>query len=342
MIIKEFIYNKKIVLGTIIFVVIFLLWFFSQISGFRNGKNKVFEIKSGQGVNEISRNLKLGYLIKNSFIFETYVWLKKKEKDFKAGEYILNTGMNLKEITRVLTSGKAISQEREIKIIEGWNLEDIVSYLESENIIDKEEFLEAAKREDVDNLKKYEFLFSSSNSKDLEGFLFPDTYRIYKNAEAQDIVLKMLDNFNKKLTPKMREEIKKQGKSIYDIIIMASIIQKEVPAFEDMKLASDIFWRRIKKGIPLQSCATIAYILGVSKKQYSYEDTRVESSYNTYINYGLPPAPICNPGIAAIEAAIYPQANEYWYFLSNSENGETVFSKTLDEHNKNKAKYLGN
>jgi UPF0755 protein len=149
----------------------------------------------------------------------------------------------------------------------------------------------------------------------------------------------MLDNFNKKLSIKMREDIKKQGKTIFEIITLASIIEKEVSKEEDRKIVAGIFYKRLKQGIHLESCATINYILGNNKKQLSFEDTRVESPYNTYLNKGLPPGPISNPGIFAIKAAIYPQETDYLFFLSKP-TGETVFSKTFEEHNKNKRKWL--
>jgi UPF0755 protein len=119
---------------------------------------------------------------------------------------------------------------------------------------------------------------------------------------------------------------------------MASIIEREANKDEDRKIISGIFWNRIKIGQALQSCATVSYVLGENKKQFSYEETRVNSPYNTYINPGLPPGPINNPGLLAIKASIYPQESSYHYFLNNPQNGETIFSKTLEEHNLNKAK----
>lgn len=316
----------------------------NQVSGFANGADKIFAIEKGQGVNEISANLKEEGFIKNCFIFETFVWSKKMESKFKAGEYVLNTGMNMAEIAKKLTEGHVLSQEREIKIIEGWNVKDIADYLEKEGVAEKEEFLEIVNDEEWKRStaasSELGFLSQITEGKSLEGFLFPDTYRVYKNADALDVIDKMLTNFGVKVDEKMRADIKAQNKDLYDIIIMASIIEKEVTSVEDMKMVSDIFWRRIEAGIPLQSCATIAYVLGKNKEQYTYEDTRVESEYNTYMNRGLPPGPICNPGFNAIKAAIYPEENSYWYFLSKSSNGETVFSKSLDEHNANKIKYL--
>jgi UPF0755 protein len=190
------------------------------------------------------------------------------------------------------------------------------------------------------NFAKPDFLKDAPADADLEGFLFPDTYRVFKNATAEDIVQKLLDNFNDKLTLDLRTDIAKQGKSIFDVITMASIIEKEVKSPEDMKIVSGIFWQRTGDSYPLESCATLAYILGVNKKQYTYEDTKINSPYNTYQNAGLPPGPICNPGLAAIQAAIYPQTTDYHYFLTRPDTGATIFSKTYQEHLRNKAKYL--
>ena len=120
---------------------------------------------------------------------------------------------------------------------------------------------------------------------------------------------------------------------------MASIIEREVRSDEDRKVVSGIFWNRIKAGQALQSCATLSFILGVSKKQYSIADTQIKSPYNTYLNTGLPPGPISNPGLSTIEAAINPQDSQFNYFLSDPETGLTIFSKSFEEHNANKAKY---
>jgi UPF0755 protein len=116
-------------------------------------------------------------------------------------------------------------------------------------------------------------------------------------------------------------------------------VEKEVRSEEDMKTVAGIFWKRVKDEYLLQSCATLAYILGEDKTQYSYEDTQINSVYNTYLNPGLPPGPVSNPGLNAIQASINPEENDYYYFLSDPKTGKTIFSKTLEEHNLNKVRY---
>lgn len=151
----------------------------------------------------------------------------------------------------------------------------------------------------------------------LEGFLFPDTYHFSYDVTPGEIVEIMRDNFEKKITQDLRKEIARQNKTISEIITMASLIEKEVKTRKDKDLVSGILWKRLKIGMPLQ----------------------VDSQMWTYENRGLPPVPICNPGLESIKSAVYPENSEYWYYLS-TEEGKTIFSQTLEEHNLAKARYL--
>ncbi len=345
---------KKIIYIVILIVII---GFFSYQNGIsspadQNGENIVFVVSPGETSEIIAENLKKNKLINSKFYFEVYVWQKGLAEKLQAGEYILNPNMNIKEIASKLVKGQSLSKEREIKIIEGWTIRDIGQYFEREGMFQSEEFLELVGFPLVDYRynkempipkdysDKFDFLNDKPNYLSLEGYLFPDTYRIFKDASLDDIVVKMLNNLDKKLTKEMREDIKKQGKTIYEIITMASLIQKEVQSEEDMKIVSGIFWDRIKNGQPLESCATLAYILGHNKPQYTLEDTEIDSPYNTYKHKGLPPGPICNPGLQAIKAAIYPTFTDYNYFLTDPKTKKTIFSITYQEHLNNKAKYL--
>lgn len=317
-----------------------------------SGENVVFTVESGDTVQTISRNLMKAGLIDSDFYFRIFAKQSGKQSKLQAGEYNLSPTMSISEIVEILARGKAVSDERTIKLIEGWNSKEISQYFETEGMFQSEELLELVGYPRVDykyekDMPKpfdysddFEFLRDKPDNYGLEGYLFPDTYRIFSNATLDDIVRKMLANLDKKLTQEMRDDIKAQGKTVYEIMTMASIIQKEVRSEDDMKMVSGIFWNRIEIGKPLESCATLAYILGVNKAQYTYEDTEIDSPYNAYKNYGLPPGPIANPGIEAIKAAIYPTESDYLFFLSSSDDGKTIFSKTYDEHLRNKAKYL--
>ncbi len=301
-------------------------------------ESTIFNITKGEGVHQISSNLKNQGLISSKLVFETYIWSRQVQSKLIAGEYQLNKGLSIKDLVDAFISGQSLSKERDIKIIEGKNAKQIADYLESKGVCQADDFLEKIKYYGA-NTNGYDFLKDKPVKSSLEGYLFPDTYRIYKDATIEDVLKKMLDNFDSKLTGQMRQDIKKQGHTVFEIITMASIIELEVPASMDRKMISDIFWKRVEAGMPLQSDATINYVTGKNLPSPTLEDLKADSFYNTYLYPDLPPGPIGNPGISAIEAAIYRTANDYWYYLSTPE-GETIYSKTHDEHVKNKQKYL--
>lgn len=334
---------KKILSYTIIIITLIILlsaaYVYSAIYQSKlTNESVIFTITKGEGVHQISSNLKDQGLIASKFIFETYIWARQVESKFIAGEYQLNKGLNVKDLVDAFISGQSLSKEHDIKIIEGWNAKQIAGYLESKGVCQADDFLEKIKYYGA-NTNGYDFLKDKPVKSSLEGYLFPDTYRLYKDATIEDVLKKMLDNFNAKLTPQMRADIKKSDRSIFEIITMASIIELEVPASMDRKMISDIFWKRVEAGMPLQSDATINYVTGKNLPSPTLEDLKTDSFYNTYLYPDLPPGPIGNPGISAIEAAIYRAANDYWYYLSTPE-GETIYAKTHDEHVKNKQKYL--
>ena len=296
---------------------------------------KIFKIEKGEGNGTVSGKLKEEGLVSGKFYFYYYVRSKGLLNKILPGDYEISGKMTIPEIAAMITQ----EQNKFVKITfpEGWDSKKIADRL-SANGFSGDDFLSIVKNPSQDLTSKYSFFSLLPSGVSLEGYLFPDTYFFSQKLTADDIVKKMMADFDNRLTPELRDEIRKQGKSLKDVITMSSIIEREVKNEEDKKIVSGIFWNRIKNGQPLQSCATIAYILGTNKKQYSFEDTRIDSPYNTYLSKGLPPGPISNPGLSSIEATIHPQETAYNYFLSDSETGKTIFSKTIEEHNANKVK----
>ncbi|OIO45629.1 MAG: hypothetical protein AUJ24_00290 [Parcubacteria group bacterium CG1_02_36_42] len=336
------------------FVFCFLIFVWQGIYLPKNpmGKEKIFAIGKGEGVREISFNLEKEGLIKSRLFFRIYVLSKGVSRNLQAGNYSLSPSMAIPEIAQKIVSGDVIKEK--ITVIEGWNKKEIANYLEERGIIQSKDFLEKTKYiywkekyyflKDRPDLNSYDRGNHGQEERDIEGYLFPDTYYIRKQEtdnkeQSEEIIRNMLDNFDKKLTPDLREEINLQGKTIFEIITMASMLEKEVKDFEAKKLVSGILWKRFKNGIPLQVDATITYITGKKTTQISLEDLQIDSPYNAYKYRGLPLGPICNPGLESILAAIYPKESEYWYYLSTPEE-TTIFSKTLQEHNLAKVKYL--
>ena len=184
---------------------------------------------------------------------------------------------------------------------------------------------------------QFYFLKDKPEDTSLEGFLFPDTYEISGGINCDDFIITMLSNFERKITPELKNQMQKKEKSVFEIITMASMLEKEVRTLNDKKIASGILWKRIEVGMPLQLDATINYITGKSDPAVAIKDTKIDSPYNTYKYKGLPKGPISNPGMDSIIAAINPEDSPYWFYLSD---GRTIFSKTFEEHTVNKAKYL--
>ena len=279
----------------------------------------IFSVTKGEGVKEISVNLESQNLIKSALLFQGYIFAQGESGKLQAGKYELSPAMNIPEIAAKLVSGEAVKEK--ITIIEGWDLRDIGNYLEEEGIAAASDFVEYGKKNK------------------LEGYLFPDTYEIFPEDGVKEIAEKMRANFERKLTPALRKKIADENKTIFEIVTMASLIEKEVRTMEDKKIVSGILWKRLKYNIPLQVDATISYLTGKKSAKVSKEDLKANSPYNTYKYAGLPLGPICNPGIESIIAAVYPENSRYWYYLSGPD-GTTHFSKTLKEHNIKRAEYL--
>lgn len=258
---------------------------------------------------------------------------------------------------RLKPSIPVFKPEMTIKILEGWTLDDVRQYLISESKINESDFDRIAGKAKLDYRESdleypYDFSEQFSFLKDkpkyfgLEGYLFPDTYRIFTDATSTDIIETMLKNFDSKLTPKMREDIAAQGRTIYEVVTMASLIEKEAPINyqdpenRDARLVSDIFWDRLENGQALQSDATLSYLLNDNNPSHSGKELEIDSLYNSYKHKGLPPTPISNPGLKAIEAAIYPIETNYNYFLTDLNGNNIYYAETYQEHLQNKYKYL--
>ena len=314
-------------------ILIFAKGIFTPIKSM-SAQEQIFTVAKGQGAAAIGRNLTEARLVRGKLFFEIAVVLNRGARKLQAGRYLITNKMSCWQIAKKIIKGDVARQT--IFIPEGWNTKEISRYLSN---------LGLAKTTDFNNVvnndfsSQFAFLKDKPETASLEGYLFPDTYEIDIGSDTETIIRQMLVNFDRKLTPEIRQEIKNQKKTIFEIVTMASLLEKEAKTLEDKKLISGIFWKRLNTGMVLQSCATVVYALGRNPGQLSYEDLKIDSPYNTYKYSGLPPGPICNPGMDSIIAAIYPKTSQYWYFLSPPD-GTIYYSQTLEEHNIKKAKYL--
>lgn len=308
---------KRIAKIIILFV---LLLFVFDFPLFNKYEDDAFQIKRGENVFQVSANLKNKGHIKSKILFLIESLRNKNYSKLKAGNYSLGENISNEEIIDIFVQGK--KQVKVVTIIPGYTLKDISRLTEDrENFLNKYLYLE----EDTLLKEKYSFLEDKPMGAGLEGYLYPDSYEI-ENDEM--IVFQALDNFEKKLTNDLREEIEKQGKTIFEVIVMASLIEKEVILYEDKEIVSGILWKRLRSGMLLEVDSTELY----------FEQGIL---YNTYEISGLPKGPICNPEMESIRASIYPKETDFWFYLSDK-NGKTIFSKNFNEHLINKFKYLDN
>ena len=322
--------KRKVWLGLgLLVVAVFLLLFFEfYIPNLgRKTKEITYIIESGIGNREIAEDLEKQGIIKNTLFFRLYAAGSGQYGKLQAGKSVLSSDMSIATIVNVLASGDVITHT--VTIIEGWNLKQIASYVEKEEFYSSKEFLAAGKR---DFSQQFSFLKDKPRSLNLEGYIFPDTYKVHPEDSADVLVQKALNNFDKKLTPELRTEITRQNKSIFKIVTMASILEKEARSPEDKKVISGILWKRLKAGMALQVDSTVNFVTGKSDAKATIKDTKIDSPYNTYMYVGLPLGPISSPGIDSLLAAIYPKESPYWYYLAADGTGETIFSKTLAEH----------
>lgn len=285
----------------------------------------IFRVAEGEGFRDIANRLEKVGLVRSTSAFKLYSLLTGSASRLKPGTYKFSPAMSTPDILSELVAGE--EKEVALTVQEGASVYEVDLLLNKEGIIEQGKFLDFVIKEK------------------LEGRLFPDTYRFFRNSNVAEIVGKFLENFRAKIGTKL--DGLKEGE-VNEILTMASLVEKEVPDLEERKIVAGILKKRLARGMPLQVDATICYIKKVrvypeGKACYPYAplDFKIDLPYNTYLYKGLPPGPIGNPGVGAITAVLESKKSAYWYYLSDPKTKRTVFAKTLDEHNENRAKYLG-
>lgn len=315
----------------VFFISIFFWW---QIRSPNSQESFVvrFEVRKGEGIKSVAGRLKELRLISNPFYFKLYLFLSGREFSIQPGLFDLSRNLSIREIADQITKARG---ERVVTIFEGLTLKDVEWKLVSSGVLGVGELVGLR----VSDFPGVSLLESAPSNVSLEGYLFPDTYRFYERSNPKKVVLRFLNNLDSKLSSGLKKEILRQRRSIFEILIMASIIEKETRGLEDQKIVSGILWKRLKLAIPLQADATLVYI--TSRLKVYESDKKIVSPYNTYYYKDLPLAPIANPGLGAIEAAVFPKSSPYLYYLS-TRDGRMVYSRTLEEHNLARRQFLSN
>ncbi|HHU52262.1 MAG TPA: endolytic transglycosylase MltG [Firmicutes bacterium] len=306
-------------------------WVFFGVQAQNRSEEKVFlSIPLGSSLTQVARLLEEEGLINNSRSFIWYVYLFGKENRIKAGHYLLEPRLSFAELLRELEKGRPIIHR--VTIPEGLRADEITELLAKKGLIDPEVFTDLLEDEEfLASILPPELVTGSG-----EGFLFPDTYEFIEGMTEKEVLSTLLRRFRQvwsELTADGDGQSFKdgQGLSPYKSVILASIVEAEAKVESDRPIIAGVFINRIKKRYPLQSCATVQYALGERKPRLLYKDLEIDSPYNTYKNYGLPPGPICNPGRASLAAAIKPTETNYLYFVAKPD-GSHIFSRSYREH----------
>jgi len=289
-------------------------------------------VESGKGIQSIAQDLKEEGVIKKTWPFLLGYKLYFSPKSLKAGEYELSLPVSTKKILTILSEGKVFFHP--VTIPEGLTRREIAQHLESLGIIEEEDFLEACSRTEL--LGSYDI-----EAENLEGYLFPETYHFSRGISAGTIITILVTQFKTVFTEEWRQRATEINMTPRKVVILASLIEKETSFPEERKLVSSVFHNRLRIRMKLDCDPTIIYAM---KEQGTYtgrllkRHLKLDSPYNTYLRRGLPPGPICNPGQAALEAALYPSDEKYIYFVSKND-GSHVFSRTFNEHQRAVRKY---
>ncbi len=282
-------------------------------------------VQPGMTASSIGEMLEQRGVIGSKQKFWLIAKLGGEERKFKAGTYHMYVNMPIREALDVLVGGE-VSMLR-FTIPEGFTVREIASRLERDGIVQSKEFLDKAR-----NFAPYRYMKASRQTMfRSEGFLFPDTYEVEPGTSSEAILQMMVRNFDDKLTDEMRAKAEKLNLSVYELVTLASLVEKEARYEEDRPIIAQVFFKRLEINMPLQSDTTIQYLLDAPKEDVTYADTEIDSPYNTYQHYGLPPGPIANPGLDSIEAVLNPADTDYLYFVADRA-GHNHYSNNYDEH----------
>ena len=284
------------------------------------------EVQPGASSQAISLLLEDRGVIRDSFVFRVFLWWYDLGTKLQAGAYVIPKNLTFSEVVEILQHGK--SAEMKITIPEGSTIAQIDDILVRKMLIEPGDFVHCA------NFCDLNIPVSS-----LEGYLFPSTYFVNpKNFVIKDFVHRLYREFENQIRP-LQKQISESGRTLREIVIVASMIEREAFADAEMSKVSDVIWKRLDSRMYLGIDATTRYAKNDWKSGLTSEDFEVDSPYNTRKNLGLPPTAISNPGVAALRAAVFPEQTSYWYYL-HDKNGEVHFGVSLEEHNSYKRRYL--
>lgn len=301
----------------------------------KEGVLREVTITKGATLSSIASQLEKQGIIHSSNTFVRYIKNLGMEGKLASGTYTIDGAAGIKDVANILL-GKDVSSRMQIQLKEGETLRDLERILIEKQLVKKEE-IQSCLKSLCGMDKEFSFLKGSSS---LEGYLFPDTYYVTKsNFSVESLLKQMLANFEKKVVKGLAKEVSASSRSLHDLIIMASIVEKESRPKDDQSIVAGILWKRLDNDVQLATDATNRYIKKDPLAPITVQELTSTNPYNTRKIKGLPPTAIANPGLASIRATLNPKSSAYWYYL-HDEEGTIHFAKTENEHNRNKSLYL--
>jgi UPF0755 protein len=296
--------------------------------------NRAFVITRGETAGEIAKRLEQEGIIRSALAFDYVLYETERENALQSGSYTVSAALSPRELAKLFE--KAPGEQIVLRIIDGWRLSEIATAVNKAfPSITKEAFTAAA----VVGDRKNTVLAGLDATTRLEGYLFPDTYFMRPDMAAPQIVDVLLDTFERKVGTTLRSASAERKVPIYDIVKLASIVEREARDRNESPTIAGVYTNRLKIGMKLDADPTIQYAIG-EWRELSLDDLKLDSPYNTYLHSGLPPTPIANPGVAALEGAAKPADVPYFYFVAkNDGTGGHAFAVTLEEHEANRVKY---
>lgn len=305
-----------------------------------NDTDVTFVVEPGDSLHAVSARLQSAGLVVDAQLFRWVVQYQGTDTDIQAGTYTLRPNMTMDEIAEVLQHGRVPAQV--VSIPEGWRAEEIAWLLEQHNITSAEEFLRVVREGESDMAFVHERSEESPGS--LEGFLFPDTYQFVVGTTPERVLEIMLETWDRRIPADLRQNAAEYDLTLYEVVTLASIVEREARVAQERPLMAGVFLNRLRLGMTLGADPTVQYAKGFSENEQTWwsqltlADLEIVSPYNTYVNAGLPPGPICNPGQAAIRAVLEPEETEYLFFYHKGD-GTHAFAVTYEEHLRNIATY---
>lgn len=329
---KKLLSKKELIIVFAFFLILLIIFVYTFFTAnYFDGEEKIkIDIPKGATLNQVTDSLFVNGIIPSKFNFKVAAFIYGAEKKIKAGRFFIPNGLSYLSLIEYLL-GNNYYKIKTVRIFNGLNINQTAAVLKMNAQVDSVDFVNLSYNEKYINSLNI-------NQKSLEGYLFPGVYDFYEKSSAEEVINKLVSEFNNFISDSLKEQSKKLGYSVHELITLASIVEGETNKIDEMPIVAGVYLNRLRIGMKLQADPTVQYIIDGKWKRLTFNDLRINSPYNTYLYAGLPPGPINSPGKNAILASFYPAKHDYLFFVADTKGGHN-FAKTYSEHLRYVAEY---